>query len=324
MISARWLEKRKPYWTRLEAVVNPSARKGIAGLSHHQLQDLALLYRQVAADLAKVREDRSSQRLADYLNQLLARAHNVIYMGRGASPRGILGFYRRTFPAVFRQTFDYTALAVAVFALGALAGFLTCLADPAFQRFLLGSAMAETIDRRKMWTHSVLAVKPLAASWIMTNNLTVTFAAFALGVTGGIGTLYLLLTNGLLMGVIAAACWQAGMSVKLWEFVAPHGVLELPAIFIAGGAGLLLARGLLFPGNLPRRESLAFYGGQAGRLILGIIPILVTAGVIEGFVSPSSFPTPAKFALAGVLATLLGVYLSSAGRSPQVTAGSPL
>jgi len=324
MISARWLEKRKSYWTRLEAIVNPAARKGIAGLSHRELQDLALLYRQVAADLAKVREDPSGHRLADYLNQLLARAHNVIYMGRRVSPRGILPFYCRSFPAVFRQTIDYTALAVALFVGGGLIGFLTCLGDPAFQRFFLGPDMAETIDRREMWTHSIITVKPLAASWIMTNNLTVSFATFALGITGGIGTMYMLLTNGLMMGVIAAACWQGGMSLPLWEFVAPHGVLELPAIFIAGGAGLLLARGLLFPGNLPRRVSLVVYGGQAGRLILGIIPILVVAGVIEGFVSPSAFPGPAKFLLAGVLAALLGVYLSTAGRSPEITADSLL
>jgi uncharacterized membrane protein SpoIIM required for sporulation len=322
MISARWMEKRKPYWARLEAIVNPSMRKGISGLAYRELQDLALLYRQVAADLAKVREDPSGHRVADYLNQLLARAHNVIYMGRRVSPRKILPFYFRTFPAVFRQTIGYTALAVAVFAVGALAGFLTCLADPAFQRFFLGSHMAETIDRRQMWTDSIVAVKPLAASGIMTNNLTVSFAAFALGITGGIGTLYLLLTNGLMMGVIAAACWQAGMSLPLWEFVAPHGVLELPAIFIAGGAGLLIARGLLFPGHLPRRESLVACGGQAGRLILGIVPILVVAGVIEGFISPSAFPVPAKFILAGVLAALLGTYLSTAGEAQEITTGS--
>lgn len=314
MISARWLEKRKPYWTRLEGIVNLSGNRGITALPYRELQELALLYRQVAADLAQVREDPSSRRQSDYLNQLLARAHNLIYAGRRASPRGILPFYRRTFPAVFRSTFDYTALAAALFAAGALLGFLTCLGDPAFQRFFLGPAMTETIDRHTMWTHSVLAIKPLAASGIMTNNLTVSFAAFAFGITGGLGTIYLLLTNGLMMGVISTACWQAGMSAQLWEFVAPHGVLELPAVFIAGGAGLLVARGLLFPGNLPRRDSLVFYGGQAVQLILGIIPILVVAGMIEGFVSPSPFSAAAKFALAGTMAALLVIYLTRAGR----------
>ena len=82
------------------------------------------------------------------------------------------------------------------------------------------------------------------------------------------------------------ACWQNGMSLSLWSFVAPHGVLELPAIFIAGGAGLLLARGLLFPGWLPRREALRRSAAEAGRLVLGIFPLLVVAGTTEGFFSP--------------------------------------
>lgn len=315
MISVRWLGKRKPYWTRLERIVDRSAHGGIAALPYQELQELALLYRQAAADLARVREDASSHRLSDYLNQLLARAHNLIYMGRRSSSRGVLVFYLRVFPSVFRKNLNYTVLAAILFATGAIAGFLACLADPAFQRFFLGPAMTSTIDHHKMWTHSIVAIKPLAASGIMTNNLTVAFAAFAFGIAGALGTIYLLLTNGLLMGVVSAACWQAGMSSRLWEFVAPHGVLELPAIFIAGGAGLLLARGLLFPGNLPRRDSLVDYGGQAVRLILGIIPVLVIAGTVEGFISPSPIPSSAKFAVSATLATLFFVYLAFGGRS---------
>ena len=117
--------------------------------------------------------------------------------------------------------------------------------------------MSDTIEQRKMWTDSILTVKPLASSAIMTNNLSVSFAIFGSGITAGLGTCYLLTLNGVLFGVILAACWQAGMLAKILGFVVGHGVLELPAIFIAGGAGLLIARGLLFPGLLPRRDSLA-------------------------------------------------------------------
>jgi uncharacterized membrane protein SpoIIM required for sporulation len=101
------------------------------------------------------------------------------------------------------------------------------------------------------------------------------------------------------------------MSSQLWSFVAPHGVLELPAIFIAGGAGLLLARGLLFPGTLPRRDSVVEAGGRAVRLVLGVIPLLVIAGFIEGYLSPSNFPVPLKFALGAALGAALVLYLST-------------
>jgi uncharacterized membrane protein SpoIIM required for sporulation len=151
----------------------------------------------------------------------------------------------------------------------------------------------------------------------MTNNLAVCFTTFALGITAGVGTIWLMFTNGMQIGVIGAATWQAGMALQLWSFVAAHGVLELPAIFISGGAGLELARGMLFPGLLPRRESLALAGGRAARLMIGIIPILIVAGIIEGFISPSGLATPLKFLLAAVLFAGLTTYLWLAGSASQ-------
>jgi uncharacterized membrane protein SpoIIM required for sporulation len=169
--------------------------------------------------------------------------------------------------------------------------------------------MVQTIEKREMWTHSIVGVKPLASSAIMTNNISVGFLTFAFGITAGLGTIYMMIFNGLMLGVIGMACHLSGMSLKLWDFVAPHGVLELPAIFIAGGAGLRIAAGLLFPGYLPRKESLARAGTEAVRLLLGTIPILVIAGVIEAFVSPTGLATGLKFAMAGALFVLLLAYL---------------
>ncbi len=246
MITARWLERRKPFWNELESLLERSGSRGIAALHHRELQQVSLLYRQVAADLAAVREDSANRRLAEYLNQLLGRAHNLIYMDRRASVGSIWSFYRDVFPGVFRATFSYTLAAFVIFCSGALTGFLACLGDPSFQRFFLGDAMNSALEHRRMWTESIVTVKPLASSAILTNNLTVSFTTFALGLTAGLGTVYMLAMNGLLIGVVTAACWQAGMVVQLASFVAPHGVLELRAVFLAGGGGLLLARGLLF------------------------------------------------------------------------------
>src|SRR6202035_4888989 len=108
---------------------------------------------------------------------------------------------------------------------------------------------------------------------------------------------------------VGAATAHAGMALQLWSFVAPHGVLELPSIFIAGGAGLEIARGLLFPGLLPRRDSLVQAGTRASQLLLGTIPLLVIAGLIEGFFSPSAAPISMKFALSAVLLAALLSYL---------------
>lgn len=325
MISIRWLGKRKPYWARLEELVQKSGR-GVSALSHSELRELGLLYRQTASDLASVREDASSKQLAIYLNQLLGRGHNLIYHGHKTKVGAIWQFYGVTYPQVFRETLPLTMLALAIFAVTGLASSVVAIHDPGFAHRLLGPQMMETIERREMWTHSIVGIKPLASSGIMTNNLSVAFSTFALGITAGLGTIWMMVFNGLLIGVIGAATWKAGMALQLWSFVAPHGVLELPAIFIAGGAGFEVARGLLFPGFLPRRQSLAQAGGRGARLLLGTIPMLVIAGVIEGFFSPSNAPVAMKFTLAGVLFAGLLAYLFLVNR-PQVKpvrAGSAL
>lgn len=314
MISTRWLEKRKPHWAKLEVLLNQSSKSGLKSLSRSDLQELSLLYRQTAADLAAIREDRGSVHYARYVNQLLVRAHNTIYSGHRASPKAVISFFTNTYPTAFRRHLRHVALATAIFAVAGLVGAVITYQNPDFKVKLLGPQMVETIDRHQMWTHSIVGIKPVASSAIMTNNMSVGFTTFALGITAGLGTIYMMAFNGLLIGVIGVACYFSGMSLQLWSFVAPHGVLELPAIFIAGGAGLRIAQGLLFPGNLPRRDSLAHAGSEAVQLLLGTIPILIIAGIIEAFVSPTGLAVQLKFAMAAALFVLLNVYLFGVGR----------
>jgi len=311
----------------LEHLVRLS-KDGLSKLNHLELQELGLLYRQTASDLSVVLEDASSAQLAAYLKQLLGRSHNLIYMGYRPKAGGIVSFYLKTYPGVFRETLPLTLVAIAIFAVGAIAGWAAAIHDPGFAYRMLGPKMMETIERREMWTHSVVAIKPVAASAITTNNLTVAFTMFASGITV-IGPVWVSLFNGLLIGVVGAATWHAGMAMSLWSFVAPHGALELPAIFIAGGAGLDIARALLFPGMLPRRDALTRAGGRASRLVLGTLPLLLVAGTIEGFFSPTDAPVAMKFALGGLLFAALLAYLFGGrrpvtGRSGPVTEGSGL
>lgn len=278
------------------------------------------MYRQTAADLSSARDDPGSVRLAEYLNRLLGRAHNLIYSGHRPNAAGMGRFFSVTFPRAFRETLPYTAAAVALFAIGALASAIMAARDPGFERFLLGGRMMDTIERREMWTHGIVAIKPFASSAIMTNNLSVAFTAFATGILAGVGTVYMMFFNGLLIGVVGIACARAGMSVSLWSFVAPHGVLELPAIFIAGAAGLILAKGVLVPGTLPRGDAIAEAGSLAIRLFLGVVPMLVVAGLIEGFVSPTAATPATKFVLGAALFILLTFYLLSCGRgAPRIS-----
>ena len=249
-----------------EAALDPSRRaggrerpRGVSGFAHDELRELALLYRQTAADLSVAREHRAerSWRLPE---RLLGRAHNLVYSGARPRRAASIALLHAHVSAIFRPRCRTPAPRRRIFLLGALLPAQLCLADPGFERFLLGGEMMDTIERREMWTHSIVAVKPLASSAIMTNNISVAFTAFALGITAASARSWMMFFNGVLIGVVASACHRAGMGIALWSFVVPHGSLELPAIFIAGGAGLLLGRGLS-PGTLPRGEALAHAGG---------------------------------------------------------------
>lgn len=324
MLSAQWIRKRQVHWNRLESLVTACGRRGVSALDHRELQELALLYRQTGADLSTARSDASSAALARHLNHLLGRTHNLLYAAHSRERHPIWRFYTHAFPRVFRDCWRETALATALFIAGGALGIGLTTSEPGFPRFLLGADMIDTIERGEMWTHSILAMKPLAASGIMTNNLVVSFSAFATGIFGGLGTLYFMVFNGLMIGVVGVACHQAGLSLSLWSFVAPHGALELPAIFIAGGAGFVLARGILAPGLLPRTDALVVAGRRAIRLLLGVFPLLVIAGLIEGFVSPTPVSPALKLMTGAALLVLLGLYLGACGRDGTITPDSAL
>jgi uncharacterized membrane protein SpoIIM required for sporulation len=323
MISTYWLEKRQSHWKRLEHLLDQVKASGLRSLTRLELQELGLLYRQAAADLSALREDPTGRSYARSLNLLLSRAHNTIYAGEKSSARGILHYYRYTYPQIFRSNLHLINAAFLLFLVGGVAGVLLSLTRPDFMRAFLGPRMLDTIEHHKMWTDSVVSIAPAASSGIMTNNITVSFFTFIYGLTGGIFTVLLLVFNGVLLGAVGTACWLGDMSLPLWSFVAPHGVLELPAIFIAGGAGLRLAQGLLFPGLLSRQDSLAKAGGEGVRLLMGTVPILVVAGLIEGFISPSALGWQWKFALAGSVAVIFFSYLFFCARGGDPVAGSP-
>jgi uncharacterized membrane protein SpoIIM required for sporulation len=309
ILSNQWLSKRRPHWDRLAALLAQSDQSGLGQLSREELQELALLYRQVAADLSVLRQDATARTYTEHVNSLLARAHHIVYSRRKASLRSLFFFLKDEYPAIFQRNLRFVLASVLISVAWGALGIVLTSARPEFMRHFVGPQMIATMERHKMWTESIVSVAPMETSHIMTNNLTVSFEAFAGGITFGLLTFYCLFSNGMMLGVIGTACHQYGMSLALWSFVAPHGSLELPAILIAGGAGFRLGYSMLFPGSLRWKDSLAKGGIEATRLVSGVIPMLIIAGTLEGFFSPSQAPIALKFTVGGVLFTLLLLWL---------------
>jgi uncharacterized membrane protein SpoIIM required for sporulation len=318
VLSNQWILKRRPHWDRLSSLLSQSDASGLSQLTRAELQEMALLYRQVAADLSVLRQDTTARNYALHVNQLLARAHHIIYSGRKTNLRMLFLFLRDEYPAIFQKQIGYVLASLAVSLAWGLLGAALTNARPEFMRHFVGPEMIATMEQHKMWTESIVTVAPMETSHIMTNNLTVCFVIFASGIVFGLGTLFYLFINGMMLGVIGAACQQYGMSLLLWSFVAPHGSLELPSIIISGAAGFRLGHAMLFPGALRWKDSVAIGGIEATRLVAGIIPMLVVAGCLEGFFSPSQAPIWLKFTVGGLLFSLLLMWLFRPVKSPAV------
>ena len=316
MITNRWIALRQPNWTRLEALAGQAETDGLKRFSAGELREFGLLYRQAAADLSAVRTDRGARTLEAYLNRLVARAHNFVYSGRQFSPRTIWRFMAYEYPRLFRRLLPYTATAFFLCLAAGLLGTIITFVRPDFIHAMLGPKMVDTIEHHKMWTDSILGAEPQSSSAIMTNNIGVCFYTYIAGITAGLGTIFFLVFNGFQIGVILTTCAQHGMALSLTSFMAAHGALELPSIFISGGAGLRLASGFLFPGFLSRKASFARGGAESIRLLAGTVPLLVVAGTLEAFLSPQRVPAALKFSISAVLLTALSLWLSEGWRRP--------
>jgi uncharacterized membrane protein SpoIIM required for sporulation len=307
----RWIARREAKWQELDSLLQRAEKKGIKTLTAKEIGTLASLYRSVAADLSRANTNQIGQTIVQDLQALTTRGYSQIYRGsRRQEVRGMIDFYLRELPQVLRQTWVYTAIAFALFLVGGVIAWWFAWQDASFLPLIVPHNLIEKVrDRHELWMGSILGTEPFAASSIAINNLSVAFRMVGGGITAGLWTIYALFYNGLSIGAVATLVGQNGLAYPFWAFVFPHGALELPAIFIAGGGGLLIAKGLLFPGQYRRRDALKIYGLQAAQLVMGIVPMLLLAGTIEGFFSPQNvIPSPVKYLAGTGLFILLILY----------------
>jgi len=276
-------------------------------------------YRQVTSDLAIARRDFPNDRVRQYLEQLVGRAHPTIYHRSASQWQSVTGFVRRGFPRAFREAGPFTAVAAAAVALPFLLALFLTLVDPTIGRIILPpGALVDKIEQGQSWMEISRGDRGLASSFIMTNNIRVAIFAFAGGIAFGLVTLLVLLQNGVMLGATAGLALHHGLGGALVSFVAPHGGIEMTVIFIAGGAGLRIGYALLRPGLVSRRLALTTASQRAIPLLSGCVPLLMIAGTLEGFVSPSGIPHLAKFAIGAIALILLYSYLLLAGRGSDL------
>ena len=305
---------RQPRWAELEALLSRSEGNGLRSFDADQIEAFARTYRQVVSDLALAQRDFPDDQLTLWLNGLASRAHLRLYRAPAPSWRRFGLFFWTDFARRFRAARPYLLMSALLLFGPAVLAYVGALLEPTLRDALVPASLRQTMSNGRTWTDIQPALRPGMATLIFTNNIQVSFLAFAGGVLFGLGTAYVLVSNGLLLGGVLGAAQFYGVAPLVWSFISPHGYLELTCIVIAGAAGLMLGDALLRPGLLLRREALARASRRAVELVVGAAPVLVVAGLIEGFISPSDLLIPVKLVFGPLAGLGLCALLLTMGR----------
>lgn len=313
-------QSRKAEWEAISNLLDRS-QNNIKALSESDVRELARLYRAITSDLALAQRDFPRSEVAAYLNQLVARAHAMVYQSEPLAWTRLWHFVTVEFPRLFRETWIFTLIAALLFLLPAVGSGISVYLWPETAVLFLppgAQSLISTVEDKELWVEIPVEERPYASSFIMRNNIQVAFFAFASGLSAGLLTLWVLFLNGLIIGSLTGLTAFHGIGFELWTFVIGHGVIEMTIIFLSGGSGLMLGWAILQPGLMRRRDALAQAARKAVYLLLGAVPWLVVAGTIEGFVSPNeNIAVPVKWAVGIGSGIALYSYLLLAGREKK-------
>jgi uncharacterized membrane protein SpoIIM required for sporulation len=284
-----FITERSPDWQRLDAAI----RGGTNGLVHRsgaEISDTVRLYLQVSTDLTHARTRYADRQLERYLNDLVARARQAIYAARPGTVRGFLTFFGARYRNEVRRTAPFIVIATCLTLVIVLLAWLWIANSPEARLGLIPPEADEAIRQFNGNRSASLGPSPAITTAILVNNVQVAFLAFAFGITLGIGTIYVLVQNGILFGVLAGAFTAAGHGAGFWSLIVPHGLLELTAIFIAAGAGMRMGWSIVDPGDRARSRALAEEAAGAVVVVLGVVPAFILAALIEGFLTGTTAP----------------------------------
>lgn len=282
----RWLQARAAQWRSLEELLTQARRE----LDPASAERLVRQYRDLARDLSLARRLLPGTALSRHLEALYREAHELIHRAPAAPLRRLAQLYREEIPAVTRSLRTPLLVVALIFLLCALAGAALVHRYPELASLFASDDMINGVQRGELWTDRLLNVVPssLLSLGIMSNNIVVAISAFVLGSFYGLGTLYIVSLNGLMLGATLAFTARYGLAGELLRFIVAHGLVELSVIGIASAAGIRLGEALARPGQRPRAEAFRLAVADSSRLLAVCVPALVFCGLVEGFVSPDA------------------------------------
>lgn len=318
----RFIRQRRSDWQQFEALMSRLRGRGQRKWASRDVADLSRLYRSICYDLSLVQSREWGARLELYLNDLVAQGHNALYRSAPKSLSVVWDFFAYEFPRTFRRRIGAFSLALALFLIPFLVSAIVGWQRPDIAEMIAGKESLEAASQnfgQELYTDmdsKYAGQRSAMAGFYVKNNTGIAFQAYALGTFIGLGTCFVLLSNGISIGMVTGYILSAGhpTTENFFSFVISHGSFELTAIVIAGGGGFVLAHGILFPGQRTRMDSLRHNGLESLKLALGAGAMLAIAALLEGYFSPLPIPAVIKYIVGSCLWLLVISYLSFAGR----------
>lgn len=281
------LLERAGLWRRADA----RARRLAQGRSDDAIDAAGLAndYHLLAHDLARVRRLMPDSRTRDYLEAAYARAHATLHHGAWRAGSELLALFRDEIPQVVRWLAPYILWSTIIFVLAVIAGYALVHRYPELIALFASPDLISTVERGQLWTEGLLNIVPssVLSVQILANNIVVSLFAYCAGFLFGLGTLYILGLNGLMLGAVFAFVSQHGLRDQLLNFIVAHGCVELSVMCLSGAAGAAVGEALIRPGAAGRIESFREAALRSGKLLIACAVLLIGAGVLEGYVSPN-------------------------------------
>ncbi len=330
----KFIARERSYWTRLEKILDRMENNPDRKMDMGEVKEFHYHYQRASADLAKITTFSSERNVRRYLESLVARAYGEIHETRTRSRRpAFLRWFFQTFPMVFRRHVLAFYLSAGVMLAGFLFGGLAITYDTNAKAVLMPFSHlqmdpSERVAKEEGAKRDRLEnAKTTFSSILMTHNTRVSVSTMALGMTWGIGTLVMLFYNGVLLGAVAFDYILAGQMKFLLGWLLPHGAVEIPAILLAGQAGLVLGGALIGWGrSVSLRNRLRKVSGDLVTLIFGVSVMLVWAGIVEAFLSQYHepvIPYEVKIAFGIVELAALVLFFAKSGRNTEAEQVNP-
>ena len=304
-------------WLRLEQLSTRAGSRARRKLAPEEIDEFVALYQRTAAQLSYARTHYDDQGLTSRLTTLVAGANAALYGTRPASVRTIGRFFTDTFPAAVWHHRRFIAVAAALMFVPAIVIGAWTATSPKALDVAIPKEEQQALVQSEFEDYYSSTPAAEFSTRVLVNNILVSFYAFAAGALLCLGTGFILVNNGLNVGVAGGLFFHVHRAGEFFGLILPHGLLELTSITIAGAAGIAIGWSIIAPGDRPRLQAVADEGRRSVVIVLGLMLCFVVAGTIEGFVTPSGLPTWTRVAIGVAVELLFVLWIVVRGRDAE-------